>query len=553
MNIEGQATFEWFSKDIEKKNCMNIRMLLKFKPFFFSISVCLLLFACSCKKRDLINDKSKPDNKQVLNMLDSIYLYASQIYLWNEQLPEYKKFNPKRFYQNGIDAIKGYRNEIFELSRFAINPQTGKSYEENMISPTSPKFSAIIGGSPFQLDDLSENGQKEDYNIQNAFGLAFAVKGGSEVFVLYVDPNSAAGRAGIKRGNRIIKINDQYVQISDAFYHFWISAMRGIFVQFEIIDNLGNRRLVKLGERDYDRNPVLKYSIINNANKKFGFLAYNEFTSVKNTSQYLQPAFSLFQKEGISDLIIDLRYNGGGYQNSAQYIANNVVPETVNGAIMFTEHYNYMMQNGKADILVNQPLLGYDNQPIIVDGEIVTLFDFDYGIAANTIRFEKEGPLQGLKNIYFIVSKYTASSSELLINVLKPYMNVKLVGVTTGNDASVRTYGKPVGFFDIRLSDFRLYLAMYENKNANGEGDFFDGLVTDFSTRDNPEYDFGSVEDPAIQWIVGYSRNYQTKSNRAMQSSSSVYSKLETLQYLFNKRETGIIIKNVQDLKMKVR
>ncbi|MBZ4189365.1 S41 family peptidase [Niabella beijingensis] len=532
---------------------MNIRMLLKFKTFFSFSSICLLVFVCSCKKRDLINNNSNPDNKQVLNMLDSIYLYASQIYLWNEQLPEYKKFNPKRFYQKGIDAIEGYRNEIFELSRFAINPQTGKSYEENLFSPLSPKYSAIIGGSTSQLDDLSANGHKKDYNIQNAFGLAFVVKGNSEIYVLYVDPNSAAGRAGLKRGNRITKISDQPVQISDAFYHFWISALKEIFVQFEIIDNLGNQRLVKLGQRDYDRNPVLKYSIIKNGNKKFGFLAYNEFTSLENTSQYLQPAFSLFQKEGISDLIIDLRYNGGGYQNSAQYIANNIVPETVNGAIMFTEHYNQMMQNGKADILVNQPLLGYDNQPIIVDGKIVTLFDFDYGIAANTIRFEKEGPLQGVKNVYFIVSKYTASSSELLINVLKPYVNVKLVGVTNGSDSPVRTYGKPVGFFDITLNDYKLYLAMYQDKNANGDGDFFDGLIADFSTRDTPEYDFGSVEDPAIQWIVGYSGNFQAKSSRTIQSTSPAYSKLETLQYLFNRQEIGVMIKDVQELKLKKR
>ncbi len=129
--------------------------------------------------------------------------------------------------------------------------------------------------------------------------------------------------------------------------------------------------------------------------------------------------------DGVADLIIDLRYNGGGFVNTAEYLINLIAPPTVTGT-MFVEYYNKTMQDGKASILKNQPLLDENDQIQYSGGKIVTYADVDYSVTGNTIAFSKKGSLSTVANVVFLVSGNTASASELVINSLKPHLNVKL-------------------------------------------------------------------------------------------------------------------------------
>ncbi|QNK64014.1 hypothetical protein H7F33_05860 [Pedobacter sp. PAMC26386] len=492
------------------------------------VTFTLLLSFASCKKSDPSIEKSNPISQReakIKGNLDSLYQYAQQIYLWNEQLPALESFKPDRFFDSSTaNEIDLYKNEIFAFSRFAVNPVNNIPFEYLSPNPGRTKYSSLI-----EIGAVS-SGSKTINTSDNNFGLAFAGTADNQIRVLYVDPNSSAGIAGLKRGQKVININGKKAEASADYYNLISAALNdpGLAITVETVqDNPSSAKTYQLSNRPYTTNPVLKSVILEENAKKIGYISYRSFTAEDNSRQYLDPIFGQFAAADVAELIIDLRYNSGGYQNTSKYLANKIIPQSANGQLMFTEIYNKLMQNGKANLLANQPLLGYGNEPIYVNGKIATLMDIDYSPGGNKNLFEKEGPLLHVKKVSFIVSSQTASASELLINVLKPYLDVKIVGVSADGNTAVRTYGKPVGFFDIKIDKYKVYLAMYQDKNANNEGDFYEGMPAEISTADDTTVDFGDTNDPALRAIVSgittaVSGNKRTNSSGTVQNNKYI-------------------------------
>ena len=143
-----------------------------------------------------------------------------------------------------------------------------------------------------------------------------------------------------------------------------------------------------------------------------------------------------FASQNVSDIVIDLRYNGGGYVSVQEKLADYLAPASANGSVMMKETYNDKHQ--------------------------------DYN---TTLYFNKTGPLNP-NHILFIVTQSTASASELLINNLKPYMDVKLIGPDN-------TDGKPVGFFPISAGDWYVFPVSFRSTNSVNNGGYFDGFTPD--------------------------------------------------------------------------
>jgi hypothetical protein len=120
-----------------------------------------------------------------------------------------------------------------------------------------------------------------------------------------------------------------------------------------------------------------------------------------------------------------------------------------------------------------------------------------------TTLFRKQGSVN-LDRLYFIVSKATASASELLINNLKPYMNVQLVGNTT--------YGKPVGFYPIPVGDWYIFPVSFRTTNRNGEGNYFSGLNVNSRVADGLDKDWGDVTESCLANVI---RNITSGSYRS--------------------------------------
>jgi carboxyl-terminal processing protease len=473
------------------------------------LTVCaLFLFVVifsSCKKSpkpeitNNTNGRETPGGTRTQLTLDSLYLYASQIYYWNDALPEYSAFNPRQF-SGKSQPIDNYDDELFEISNVKINPVTGKPFEYNGLG--YPKYSRIDDltqanpGTSAALKsanvDIDNNGY--DVGIRPVF-YTFTNSDKYELFVTAVYPGSPAETAGVKRGWLITKVNGSavgasYTKESESVFNSF-SASSITIEGFNAIDKVPFS--LTLNRASYKSSPVYAAKVIARAGKKIGYLAFARFSSLTNkdgsSDSYLDPVFANFSAQGVTDLIIDLRYNGGGYVNAAAYLTNLIAPSSTSGQVMFTEIYNATMQAGKATILANQPLIGIDGKILYQNGRMLTAADDNYTTAGNTTVFSKKGSLAGVSNVVFIVTRNTASASEIVINSLKPYMNVKLVGDTT--------YGKPVGFFPVTLENrYQVFMPNFETRNARNEGGYYTGMLPDvLDEYDDPAYVFGDERE----------------------------------------------------------
>ncbi|TDS07469.1 S41 family peptidase [Sphingobacterium paludis] len=209
---------------------------------------------------------------------------------------------------------------------------------------------------------------------------------------------------------------------------------------------------------------------------KVAYLYLSSFPDLAKIRSELDGIFEHIQQRAVTHLIVDLRHNGGGFINSAVYLANLIAPDQLNGKTMFVEQFNEEMQNGKARILRKQVYRDANGKTVHYQGRLATMADVDYSEKANTQLYAKQGNFNSVQKLYFIVSGRTASASELLISSFKPYIPLKLIGQ--------KTYGKPVGFFPIQIDNYRIYLASFLLKNAAGWSDYFDGIPVDIPIND---------------------------------------------------------------------
>ena len=455
--------------------------------------ICVLFSACKKNKNNPEpepepevpqNTKQTPTTNRIELTNDSIFLYAKEIYFWNEDLPTYDAFEPRKYSTtSGTDLVK-YETNLYNL----VKASKSKDY---LSDKPYPKYSYIFDQAdknptasiPDALLSVDLEGNGNDVGIR--LGYFGPSNSDYSIYVTAVYPNSPAALAGITRGDKVETVNG--VEYGTNFPSDVIqveNAIEGPSVTLKVL-KAGVSVTKTLNKVSYKSNPIYKTAVFTARDKKIGYLAYARFSNKENSESVLTAAFNDFATKGVTDLIVDLRYNGGGYISTAEHMVNLIAPSGTSG-VMFTEHYNSTMQNKKATILKNQPLRS-------ASGQIIgTEFDDDYTVSGNTTTFQKKGNLSGVKNVVFIVSKNTASASELVINSLKPFINVKLVGETT--------YGKPIGFFPITLENkYDVYFSMFETRNSKDEGGYYDGMIPNNTgyefASDDVMYDFGSAKD----------------------------------------------------------
>ncbi len=457
------------------------------------------IFFGSCKK----SNKEEPRGTRSELSADSMFLYAKEVYLWNESLPSYDAFNPRQYVSSDEEA--GLNKELFKITRYATN-----SYELNTEYPDEPKYSYIFNtadANPVAYvvpakSSVNLDGTGYDFGFQ--VGL-YGSKTSYEVRVLAVYKGSPADLSGIKRGDIFTEINGTQVSsnyidgTTDYFLNAALFDASSVTLQVKKASS-GTISNLTLARTSYRSNPVYQDTVYSYGTQKIGYLAFARFSDLTTNAQTpLDQAFSRFSNAGVTDLIIDLRYNGGGYVTTAEYLANLIIPGTVaNGATMYKQYYNSLMQSKKATILKNQPFLDANDKPQYIGGKLYTYADVDFSVAARTTNFSKTGPLTSVQKVVFIVTNNTASASELVINSLKPYFagNIKIVGE--------KTYGKPVGFFPITIDKYEVYFSMFETKNSADAGGYYSGMDPDNTVADDYRYDFGDLRESSIASAYNY-------------------------------------------------
>lgn len=463
----------------------------------FCVMVIMSGLIISCKK-----DKKNPDNNgddgsgptkdgSALDLMrDSVWLYAKQAYYWYDAIPTYGVFKPRNF--SAGDDLSALQKEVDALSQYKINPDTKQPYEFYAPNPGEAKYSFIdVAGVASKLNAT-----------QGDFGFAPVYNGDEDIRVKYVYAGSPADKAGLKRGDRITSINGnsnlKYDGSSGPHTNFVINAYtNSSTITMTLIKADASTVNVTLNIANYSINPVITYKVLNTSNsRKVGYIVFNSFTSDAIADGPLDAAFNYFATNGVTDLVVDLRYNGGGYVSTAEHLSNLIAPASKTGSLMYNTYFNDILANGKGTILANQVRINPNN------GKPYNYSQIDYSVAAQAVNFNKVGSLN-VSRVFFIVSGNTASASELVINNIKAVISdVKLIGTTT--------FGKPVGFFDIKINKYEMYIPEFETKNSAGAGGYYSGMTPGSATypgkldKDDASKEFGDPNERLLKYALNY-------------------------------------------------
>ena len=298
---------------------------------------------------------------------------------------------------------------------------------------------------------LNQEGKSLGYGYQ----LAWADAAQTQLRFRLVEPLSPLGLAGVRRGDWVLSI-DGFTASQIAAGALASVTSEGIARQFVLADPLLAQRTVTVNSAEYAISPVLHASVLTAANgAQVGYLVYQEFNA--SGAAALAAAINTFRTVGISELVLDLRYNGGGSTTQARNMASLVGGAALDGQVF--AHYRY---NKK-----------------YTSNNVVQTFTANPGVLL-------AAPLAGLRRLVVIASSGTASASEMVINGLKPYMPVVLIGGTT--------FGKPYGSAP-RDSCGRTYSAItIEISNALGSANFVQGFAPTCTMSDDVTRQWG---DPA--------------------------------------------------------
>lgn len=468
-----------------------------FKSFRILFSFLMIVFFTSCKKDKIDVNAPTPTSDRSELTKDSIFLYAKEVYLWNTSLPTYSVFKP-RSYNSSSNQLDNFNQILLRLTKYSnfenvpgYPNETKYSYIEDLVASGQIAFKSSKKAS------VNLNGDGDDTGLNLSY---VGSETNYKMLVRSVSPGSyAEEETNISRGDTILTINGKlYGRNFDAEIDEIVDALEqnSVTITGRKREAGGAFNLV-LNKTKYTSSPILKDSVYVRGSKKIGYLAYARFSDEENSVAALNAVFQRFSTENVTDLVIDVRYNGGGFVSTAEHLTNLIAPSSLSSKKMFTEYYNSTMQSGQARILKNQPRR--DARGNITSGNYYDGVTYSSSNTNLSSFFSKAnaGYLNNIQNVVFIVGTNTASSSELVINSLKPHMNVKLVGR--------QTYGKPVGFFPIRIDKYDVYFSMFETRNSTGQvPNYYNGFVPDKVVNDDFRYNFGDTRENNLAHALHY-------------------------------------------------
>lgn len=288
-------------------------------------------------------------------------------------------------------------------------------------------------------------------------------------FVRYVYKGSPAEKAGMKRGDIFLNVNDQPLTISN--YQTLLLGIETYKLGFAVIVDRKISAIdksVTMTAIEMQENPINKDTVFVYRNQKIGYLVYNGFNA--DFDLQLNDVIKKFKDANINQMVLDLRYNGGGSVQTSIYLASMLYSTDIS-KLFVTSQYNAALQS----YFVEQ----YGSSALS-DNFVTTIAATDKTPATpiNSLNLQK---------IYIVVSDNTASASELLINGLRPYMNVKVVGINTS--------GKYTASMTIKDWDakgnvnpnhkFAMQPIVAKYANSLGVTDFVNGLTPDITAEED--------------------------------------------------------------------
>lgn len=434
--------------------------------YFFAFVLLAQFFLPACKKTKDVVPEATVVNKFIWHGLHDYYL-------WNHQVPNLisatlqdtnnlnlmlnKYSDPQKLFNSLL-----YKPDTIDKWSFLVDDY---KIIDNWISGTS-----TTTGFDFMLAHIT--------NTDNLFG-----------FVRYVYKNSPAEKAGLKRGDIFMTVDNQQLTVSN--YQTLLFNNSGYTLGFATIANHAitpNNRTMALTAVEMQEDPVLLDTVFVYNNQKIGYLVYNGFNA--DFDLELNNVFSQFKTAGISQLVVDLRYNGGGSVQSAIYLGS-MIYGTDPAKVFAVSQYNPELEK------------------YFVDNDGASYLNDYFTNTITSTETRGAGTINSLNmnKVYFIVSDNTASASELLINALKPYMNVVVVGINT--------VGKYVGSFTIKdvidsngtvnpNNSYAMQPIIVKFANSAGVSDYVNGLTPDIQATEDIAnlLPFGDPTETLLSYVL---------------------------------------------------
>lgn len=403
-----------------------------------SLLVIGTLAACGGDGSGIITTPTDTDTAACSNdgqkqfVLDNLYAW----YLWNDLLPA------------GI-SIADYASPeqlITEVTR-NFGPQKPGGGPQDLFSS--------VGSLQADTQFFGE-GQFEGFG----FSYRFLDQAGLDVRLSRVFSGSPADNGGLARGQQFVSLNGR--SIADIQANEGISAVfDNMTVVFEMRRTDGTLFTSTISKAVVTIDPVPQWRLIDMGpgTPPVGYMELSTFISTADP--VFNTVFADFNNAGVTDVIIDLRYNGGGLVSTA-----NLLGDYLGGAV--------------------------------AQNLVFSLTEFNADRADNNSAefFDLLGNSMSLSRLVIVATRGTASASELVTNGMDPHVDVAIVGDNT--------FGKPVGQIGLEFCEKIMRPTSFRIANADGVGDYFDGLPVDCPAADDLSVAVGDAADPNMVAAMSY-------------------------------------------------
>ena len=337
----------------------------------------------------------------------------------------------------------------------------------NYFSPPFEFFASVLSeqdgkdGQPFStIDSLDAPATRGVPSTDYGYGFQYTTNHVEDndtalyARLLYVSPDSPAGEAGLERGDWILEMDGEPITENN---YSRLNGGEGITLTVGYYDAAQDTILAYAEPqtlapaRTFYDNPVHYRNVYVSGSKRVGYLVYNHFTGglTESSTEYdddLREAFSYFATEQVNEFVLDLRYNNGGQLSCASLLCAMLAPSSALGQTLAYLEFNESI--GEQEMVFDESLI-------------------------------QGGANLNLSRLYVLTSTETASASEMLINCLKPYMEVVLVGGTTvGKNVASRAFVNEELMLEMRPIVCKLY-------NADRESEYAEGFTADVSVDEN--------------------------------------------------------------------
>ena len=338
------------------------------------------------------------------------------------------------------------------------NATSMDAYFQSMLYRPTDRFSFTESTQSYQ--QLFQEGTFTGYG----YSLVVTDPANSVIRVRTVEPKGPAAAAGLQRGDTVLSIDNYTAAQLAAGTGGGSVSGDGVPRTMVVRDIAGNTKTLQMVSATFPLTVVRDVTVLDGTRNgqpvKVGYLDYTQFVSYSVGD--LTNAISSMAAQGASELVLDLRYNGGGDIATSRDLASLVAGANVAGQIFASLRYNANNQAKNQDFRFTQPAASIPNLP----------------------------------RVFIIASGNTASASELVINGLKPFMNVVLVGSTT--------YGKPYGFEPFSYCGTTYNAVNFESFNSAGVGGYTSGFAPTCPAADDLNHQLGDPNEGELAAALSY-------------------------------------------------